>query len=240
MRRGPVWGGPVGYYSPEELKAMTASEISAVIDRDIYEDAYSFMEREPHPYRGRGLAEDMETGFYMCPVCGQTGTLHSRGDLVHCSCGFNSRYDEYGRLHGSAPAGKAAVHEPFTTARDWWLWQEAAMEQVVAAAGDDDICSDEGEVLYEVDAGSRSKPAAGGRLALGRKGLRCGSMGFPLEEIGELVITGQRTLGFSAGGKSYELQSKHPRSAAKYQRVFELLTKKPAAAKRAAELKQED
>jgi 1-acyl-sn-glycerol-3-phosphate acyltransferase len=231
MRKGPIWGEPVGYYSPEELKSMKASEISDLIRRDISEDAYETMRNGPRRYRGAGLAEDLETALYLCPRCGGMGTLVSRGDTLRCGCGLAVRYDEYGALRPvdrDAPAGwESGVLSggvpAFTTVRDWWFWQYEAMERIVAAAGEGSVCFDEGESLFAVEAGSGVRVLGQGRLSLGRDGLRCGEFRFPLRDILELAITGQRTLVFVSGGKRYELKNKKPRSAAKYQRVFELL-----------------
>jgi 1-acyl-sn-glycerol-3-phosphate acyltransferase len=255
MRKGPVWGEPVGFYPPETLKSMKAAEITALICRDIYEDAYETMREQPRPYRGKGLAEDLETALYLCPQCGRMGTLVSRGDTLRCGCGLAVRYDEYGALHllgrkgespegkppeekfpeGNPAEGKSPQEKPpqekppeeakvFTTVRDWWLWQYEAMEGIAAAAGDGPVCFDDGERLFEVSAGSGVRFLEQGRLSLGREGLRCGRARFLLGDIPGLAVTGQRTLIFTAGGKRYELKNDRPRSAAKYQRVFELLT----------------
>ena len=40
IRRGAVHGGVVNIYSPEQLKTMTAKEVTAAIQRDISEDAW--------------------------------------------------------------------------------------------------------------------------------------------------------------------------------------------------------
>jgi hypothetical protein len=226
MRKGPMWGEPVGFYPPEQLKSMKSADITALIRRDIYEDAYETMRETPYPYRGKGLAEDLETALYLCPRCRGMGTLVSRGDTLRCGCGFSVRYDEYGLLHPAHRDGSSADEErAFTTVRDWWLWQHEAMEEIAAAAGEGPVCSDEDQILFEVEAGSGARIVKRGRLSLGRGGLRCGEFHFPLGDILELAITGQRTLAFAARGKRYELKSEKPRSAAKYQRVFEVLLK---------------
>jgi hypothetical protein len=118
--------------------------------------------------------------------------------------------------------GYYSPQELKSTVGDWWFWQYEAMERIVAA-GEGPICSDERESLFAMEAGSRARVLGQGRLSIGRDGLRCGDFRFPLKDILELAITGQRTLAFAAGGKRYELKNKKNRNAAKYQRVFELL-----------------
>ncbi|MDR1930092.1 MAG: hypothetical protein LBQ44_05610, partial [Treponema sp.] len=215
-------------------------EINELIRRDISEDAYAVMEQDPHPYTGRNLAEDLETALYLCPVCVQTGTLSSKGNTLYCTCGFRTEYDQYGAFHGTVPEGRRPAADPFATVRDWWLWQEAAMEGIALSAGDGPVCSDEDQELYEIRSASRAELAARGRLTLGTGGLCCGPVRFSLRDIGELAITGQRTITFAAGKKQYELKSRFPRSAAKYKRVFEVLTKKIPSAETSAGAQRED
>jgi 1-acyl-sn-glycerol-3-phosphate acyltransferase len=226
MRRGPVWGEPVGFYPPEKLKSMKPEEITALIERDIYEDAYETMRSNARPYRGKALAENLETALYLCPCCGGMGTLSSRGDTLSCCCGLAVRYDGCGALSPAFRDGEPTGGEKvFATVSDWWFWQDTAVERIVGAAGTEPVCADEGESLFEVKAGSGLSLLERGRLSLGREGLCCGETRFPLEDIPELAVTGQRTLVFTARGNRYELRNDKPRSAAKYQRVFELLVR---------------
>jgi 1-acyl-sn-glycerol-3-phosphate acyltransferase len=221
MRKGEIWGEPVACYPPEKLLAMTAGEIAAHIREDTFEDAYETQRRSRYAYRGRGLAEHLETALYLCPCCGRIATLVSRGDRLSCGCGFYCRYDEFGILHPAVPEGLVPLREPFSTVRDWWLWQYDAM-----ASRADIALSDEDEIIYEIDVHSASRRLGKGTLSLDGEGLRCGAFFFPLETIPALAIYGQRTMSFSARGKRYELRNRKPRSAAKYQRVFDLLKKR--------------
>jgi 1-acyl-sn-glycerol-3-phosphate acyltransferase len=225
MRRGPVRGEPVGFYPPEKLKSMTAAEITALIGRDIYEDAYETMRNRARPYRGKALAENLETALYLCPRCGGMGTLRSHGDTLSCACGLAVRYDEYGALSPVSRGESAGGEQVFSTVSDWWFWQDTAVERIARAAGREPVGADAGESLFEVKAGSGLRLLGRGRLSLGREGLCCGETRFPLEDIPELAVTGQRTLVFTARGGRYELRNDKPRSAAKYQRVFELLVR---------------
>jgi 1-acyl-sn-glycerol-3-phosphate acyltransferase len=239
MRKGPLWGAPVGVYLPGELKTMSPDQINALIQRDIFEDAYQTMENlSPRPvYRSRTLAENLETALYLCPHCLSIGRLSSRDDRLFCDCGMDWRYDEQGILHTKTQGDRQNLPnlpdiptlppKPFTTVRDWWFWQQ---ETIKALADEGDLyVSDENQALYEVQPGKGSALLEKGRLSLGREGLACGSRRFDLKKISELAIHGQRTLIFSAAGKQYELRSKTPRSAAKYQHIFNLLTRRQPA-----------
>ncbi|MDR2478385.1 MAG: 1-acyl-sn-glycerol-3-phosphate acyltransferase [Treponema sp.] len=244
MRTGRIWGEPVRYYPPAAVKAMTPDEINAHIRADIFEDAYQTMAEHPRPYRCNNPAEDLETALYLCPSCGKLGTLYSRGDMLYCGCGLSVHYDEYGALHTTLPSGIRPVHEPFSTVRDWWLWEYRAVEEMVRAEGF--VCRDSGESLYEVTGGKAASLLVRGELSLSREGLRLvpegsasdggspdASLFFPLNAIMDLVITDQRTLSFFSEGKLYELKDEGApvpggkqayRSAAKYTRIFAILS----------------
>ena len=75
------------------LKFMTAEEINARIREGIFEDAYEEARKDPVRYRGRRLAEHLETLLYLCPGCRRYHTLESKGDALRCRrCGLQVRY----------------------------------------------------------------------------------------------------------------------------------------------------
>lgn len=97
-RRGKLKGRLVRVYSQEELKAMTNEQVNEVICSDLYEDAYATQKKERIAFRGKKLALGMESALFMCPDCGQIGTLHSDATHLYCDCGFRAVYDVYGEL----------------------------------------------------------------------------------------------------------------------------------------------
>ena len=86
IRRGRVYGHPVGIYPPEELQTMTAQEVNDLITRDIREDAWERQRQDPVPYRGKNRAEGMERAVFLCPRCRRIGTLRTKGNRIFCSC----------------------------------------------------------------------------------------------------------------------------------------------------------
>ena len=67
-RPGRMRGAVVGVYPPEELKAMKGPEITALIDRDIFEDAWARQRAEHVRYRAEDRAVGIEKGFFLCPA----------------------------------------------------------------------------------------------------------------------------------------------------------------------------
>ena len=101
-RRGKLRGRLIREYSREELKKMTNEQVNEAICRDLYEDAYAAQKKERIAYRGKKLALGMESALFLCPDCGQIGTLHSDADHLYCDCGFRAVYDVYGELTDAA------------------------------------------------------------------------------------------------------------------------------------------
>lgn len=98
VRKGQLYGHLMHVYEPDELKAMTDAEVTAAIQRDLYEDAYATQAEKRVPFKGKDLAKGLETAVYMCPRCRRFGTLHSKSDQLMCECGFSACFDEYGDL----------------------------------------------------------------------------------------------------------------------------------------------
>ena len=98
LRRGKLRGRLIHVYTPEELSAMTDTQINEAIRRDLYEDAYATQHREMVSFKGKNLALGIESTLFACPNCHQIGTLHSSGNSISCRCGFHAIYNTYGFL----------------------------------------------------------------------------------------------------------------------------------------------
>jgi len=216
-RRGKMSGRIVNKYTAAELKAMTESQVLSAIERDIHEDAYERQKEAQCSFRGENLAESIETVLYLCPGCGEIGTIKSEGDRFFCSCGLSGVYTETGLLEGA--------DLPFTATTEWGAWQAERLVEIVRGPGGGKICSDEGQQLYEIQAAVGKSLVGEGRMSIDREAFHCAGMDFPIDKITRIAIVGQMTLLFSIkDGASYEVRSAVPRSALKYREVFRILT----------------
>ena len=208
-RRGRMEGRVVKVYSPEELKAMTPAEINEAIGRDLHEDAYARARKNPIRFRGRRLAEHMETLLCLCPKCGRIHTLESRDDTVRCwQCGFSFRY---------LPTGFLAGEElPFDNIRDWNRWQTAELLRMCDEAGEDPIFTDSSircdEVLFAQDTKSVDK----GEMRLFRDRLELPGVTIPLAELTGMALMGPQDLYVSTEERHYLLRSAMVRCMVKY------------------------
>ncbi len=156
---------------------------------------------------GKDGAENLETLLYICPECGQVGKLRSADVWIRCDgCGFKRRYTETGSFDPETP---------FANPGEWDRWQR---ERAKTLRPDENglLFSDGGMRLREILPKHRTKKLGEGTLSLAETELRlCGEV-FPLEEIGEMSIYGNRTLVFTCRERYYEIKSKAPRCVRKY------------------------
>ena len=214
-RKGRVTGKAVGVYPPEEIKGMSEGEISALLARDLYENAYETQQRAPVAFRGKALAETLETALYLCPRCHGIDTLHSRGDRFFCDCGLSMTLDEFGFFRGD--------ELPFKTPLDWDKWQTGEMEKLAASLNDGPAFSDEGQTLNRREADHSLTPLATGTMALYRDRLTLGEYSFPLREIRGIGLIQRQGMVFSTADGDYAVTADKLRCVRKYQTLFEFL-----------------
>lgn len=216
LRKGKMTGRVVNIYAPEQLKAMSADAVNAAIRTDLFVDAYAVQRQEMVAYRGKGLAEHLETVLCRCPRCGKIGTLRSAGDTLACGCGFSVRYNEYGFFEGD--------DAPFDNVTEWDAEQTEALIALADAAGDGPIFSDDGMVLKEVLLDTHSETALGsGSMALYADRLECCGRVFPLDELTGFSLVQAQTVDLTCGGRSFEITSPEVRCTRKYMTVIEHL-----------------
>ena len=215
--KGRMTGGKVGRYTAAELKAMSNEQVLAVIERDIYEDAYERQLTRLERYKGKNLAEHIETTLYLCPKCERIGTIKSAGSRFFCSCGLDAVFTETGLLEAEAL--------PFSTITQWDRWQAGQLEEVIRKAGSGPICADEGERLFEVDTAVGKKLVGEGATQISRDTFQCAGVKFDMGQIAQFEVVGRMTLIFGLkNGTTYEVQSAAPRSALKYREIFRVLS----------------
>lgn len=137
-RKGPIMGHFVNEYSPNELSKLSAHEITEIIRRDIYVNAYEEQRKNPFDYSGENLAESVERILYICPKCQKTGTLHSKGDVLSCDCGYSVKMQSDGFFHDN---GQGVLYD---NVLDWDLWQRTVWKEKLLSAKAGELIFKEG------------------------------------------------------------------------------------------------
>ena len=217
LRRGKITGRVVNVYTPEQLKAMSAAEVNAAIRRDLAVDAYAVQREQMVPFKGKHLAEHLETVLCRCPKCGTLDALHSADDTLACGCGFSVRYNEYGFFEGE--------DAPFDNVTDWDRAQTETLCAMADAVTDTEtpIFSDDGMVLTEVFPNHEEAELGRGSMTLYTDRLECCGITVPLAHLGGFMLHGAQTVNMSADGRSFEISSPSVRCTRKYMTVIEHL-----------------
>ena len=192
-RKGHLCGAPVGIYTKEDLAKMSVEEIDEIIKRDLHEDAYARQKEEKHRYRGKKLAEGMESLIFLCPHCRAHGTLTSKKDTVTCSaCGHSFTYDEYGMLDGI----------DYKTVYELNQWQRGELAKDVANG----IAYTVPEAYLFTIEGHELKEVTRNAAQITNEAITIGDTVIPLSSISDMGMHGRRTLIFSTTDNYYELK----------------------------------
>ena len=213
LRRGKIYGEPVGVYSPEELAQLSMEELQALIERDLFEDAYARQVQEPLKYRCKRPAEKLENLLFLCPHCGAVDTMCSHGDTVSCTaCDFQFTLDEYGMLRGT----------DFDTVKALAGWQRRAVDAAATA----DVCYTSPDATLTAIGKNGEEPIATGAVAMDAETFSCGAWSVPMGDIKDLAMHGRHAIVFTAQKNYYELLIPSGSNALKFHLLYQSLLNK--------------
>ena len=212
-RRGRLYGAPVGIYTKEDLAKMSVEEIDDIIKRDLHEDAYARQKQDMLPYRGKKLAEGMESLIFLCPHCRAHGTLTSQKDTVTCSsCGKSFTYDKYGMLHGI----------DYKTVYDLNQWQRTELAKDV----ENNVCYTAPNASLFTIEGHDLKTVCEGDAQITNEAITIGNVTIPLSTVSDMGMHGRRTLIFSTTDNYYELKVPKEKNIIKFMYYREFVKEK--------------
>ena len=202
-RRGKVTSKIVHIYSPEELESMTAKEVQAAINADIYEDCWIKQKENPVKFESDKRAEHIERAVFMCPKCKGIGTIHSSGNFFHCdSCDFKG---EVTRLGTFKPA------DPFENIAQWDEWQK----KQIARKKNWFFC-DDNVTVTKIPKGHEEEVLGTSVLTLNKGIMKCANVEFDVSKINNMSIVQAKRLLISYEGNYYELKANEITSLRKY------------------------
>ncbi len=233
LRRGKSFGQVVNVYSPLQLKEMTPEEITALVVKDIHEDAYERQAVEKTAYKGKARAEGIESAFCLCPRCRSLGKMASSGNKVFCtSCGNSSEFNLYGEFNEAF-----GVKNP----EEWEDLQEAYFSELVENYKDPDTAffADQGVSLKTVDSDHKEVNLGKGKMALycnrfiftpDKKEQAREELVFSIDSLPDMSVYGRNGFVFSdSDGTHYEikpLEKKSHLNVRKYISVWKRLREK--------------
>ncbi len=151
--------------SPDEIAAMPAEEIDALIAEQFSFDHFRWQQQKKLPIREPLRAESLERVLYKCPACHAEGEMRGAGAEIACgACQKRYLLDEYGFLR--AVEGETEFpHIP-----DWYAWERACVRRELedgsySLEADVDIYMlIDSKCLYSVGEGHLSHSAEGFHL----------------------------------------------------------------------------
>ena len=236
LRKGSVKGCVAGVYTPDDLKDMSGEEINALIDRDIYENAFESQKKDPVRFIGKRPAEYLERLLYVCPSCRKISTLKSEGDRLFCvSCGLECHYTDAGFFDSGAP---------FSQTAEWESWQKDALRELVRSkegyytepaqaekdgtrepapakenAPEEALFEDGPVILKKITADHGETVVGEGLLVQYTDRFVCAGKTFYLTDISEMAMTQYKVLLFTAGKDYYEIKAGERTNLRKYLEV---------------------
>lgn len=176
-RRGPVSGKIVRILKPEEIAALSPAELTDIINRDLYEDAYETQQNDPEEYTCEAPAQGIENAFLICPKCGSLESFRSEGNRFFCSeCGLEGTIDSFGVISGSGV--------PYDNVRDWFAWQKDEFRRRYDTG--DIRYENEGAVLSEIGSDHSETVLCSGTLNADKQGLSIGEFRFTYRDMDDM------------------------------------------------------
>ena len=214
-RTGPMAGHVVHAYTAAEVAAMDKADLTAAINRDIYEHAYRTQRARHDIYRGERLAEGLENYLIVCSGCGAVDSMATEDDRFRCTvCGQHGVYTEQGFLEGEGLR--------FDSVYDWGTWSEAELARIVAEAPEDEPVFTDGNVtLYEITADHARVDLVNGAISGFRDRFELGERTFAFSGIVAMdMLYFGKTLLFTFQGVNYGITGE-TFHALKYSKLFE-------------------
>lgn len=219
LRRGRVDSVLRGTLTAEQVKELSVDELLDCINSNLYVDAYEKQRENMYRYKGKKLAEGLETSLYKCPRCKAMCRMKSEKDDFFCEeCGYRLKYDEYGFFEGEDVI--------FDNITDWDDWQRQEIvrcinEGVYDLTGKQPIFTDEQEELIISEKGRDTESLGKGTFSMYADRFELHGEGLDFvwrfDEIEKLRATERTHLTFSTGGDTYiNLRSDRERSSYKY------------------------
>lgn len=226
-RNGPLIGHFVNEYSAEELSKLSIEEITEIIRRDTYVNAYEEQRKNPYDYDGENLAECVERILYVCPKCKKVGTLHSKGNFLTCDCGYNVEMKKDGFFHD---CGEGLIQDNVLS---WDLWQRDIWKDMLLSANKDElIFSEGGQLVKKVDGDEEEMLSEDATINLYSDKLVVDlgngkeSITMEMAKIKQLSLAGKDTILVVDDKIFLDIGSKTPRSSTKYIAAWRYLTGK--------------
>ena len=206
IRKGTMRGYVSRVIEPEEMKAMTDSQLMALIEQELWQDEAQ-VSGEFHHQKN---AEFLERVFYVCPECGLT-TFESHNDIIRCTkCGTSVRHKPTKELEG---IGKPFPHR---FVAGWYEWQNDYVNHLDTASMTDAPIWQERGRFSRVHAAKRKELLIrDASICLYGDRITVDGRDFPFATT-DVTLLGKNKLNLYAGKEIFQIKSCKRFNALKY------------------------
>ena len=237
--------------SAEEVKSLSADEITERIESALAHDDSEYQNDPRVPYVSNRPAESLQLALFYCPNCSSLNTMNSSGRRFFCdSCGYSVEFTQFYRFRPISGPDSHPVH--FRTIRQWSLAQNEFVEHflrdALSADSPKELFGDEHALMLTGYRLSRLRCRGLGRLSLHTDGIRfvqsddsrrgrrvaardvrhggAAERFFPWDEVKALNVVYQDQLEFYFGRTLFVFKfPRHDTSAYKYELCGRMLEK---------------
>ncbi len=123
IRRGKVEIKLTELFSANQVSELSVEDMTNIINKHLAFNDYEWQRDKMIAYRGKKLAENLETTLYRCPQCGVEFEMISNGNELKCQkCGFSVKVNNTGYF---------ADNEYFEHPQQWYEWQRESVDDYI-------------------------------------------------------------------------------------------------------------
>jgi hypothetical protein len=151
VKRGKVIGYVHEFWPYEAYKDLSVDDINLHVKKALYVNDHALNEERKIRFKGKRLAEDIESSYFYCPNCHSLNTIYSNDNHVCCKeCTFNVVYTPYGTFE------KTNQSTFFKTTIPWYEAQLKALHTKLDTMPKEDyLFIDKDESIYTVERSKR-------------------------------------------------------------------------------------
>jgi 1-acyl-sn-glycerol-3-phosphate acyltransferase len=197
-RRGSINGRVVRRYTPEELAKMSPEEITAAINCDIYENAWETQRRANAPFISGASAEGLERALFICPECGEMGSLRTNKNAIFCTkCNMRVTLDGSSFFQNGR----------FPTVREWDIWQQGELQRRMGTGEENAELFPAKGKMADLSGGTKKRVPF--HLDLRRGAIVIDGKTIPLSDFTDMAMVKTNRLLFEWNGSYYEIVTKN-------------------------------
>lgn len=218
IRKGKTFGKVAKILSVEEVKNHSIEELYEIVTKTLdVDDTLLGLE-----YKGKALAEYLESVFYVCPVCESFHTIRSDNNHIHCdSCKMSAEYTPKLLFESTDSRFK------FKKVREYYDYQNRF---IINYKLEELNYSDEDVTLYDANRGKKKEPIFTGKLTFDGKSLiiKCvdNLKEIKLSEILAMSILYHNTIIVNVDNDVFHISGNERFNALKYLHLYTLLKHK--------------